>query len=431
MRQREIYSMRFDKMTKAELSDALKSEQARYDALKSKGLKLNMSRGIPSLEQLALSKEFFHNVDFENAFAEDGTDCRNYGVPFGLPELRKLFAGIMGADADNVIIGGNSSLNLMFDMISQAMLLGIGGEPWMKQGKVKFLCPVPGYDRHFKVCETLGIEMINVPMTVQGPDMDAVEKLVASDDMIKGMWCVPKYSNPQGYIYSDETVKRLASMKTAAADFRIFWDNAYVVHSLYGDDQLASIIDECAAAGNPDRPIVFASTSKIVYAGAGVSAVASSTDNMKQIKARITTQTIGPDKINELRHARMFKTEAELKAHMEKHAAILRPKFEAVIDVFERELGGTGLAEWTNPRGGYFISVDTLDGCASETVAMCKDAGVIFTPAGATYPYGKDPSDKNIRIAPTSPSVDELKMAMELFCIALKIISAKKIIENA
>lgn len=431
MRQREIYSMRFDKMTKAELSDALKSEQARYDALKSKGLKLNMSRGIPSLEQLALSKEFFHNVDFENAFAEDGTDCRNYGVPFGLPELRKLFAGIMGADADTVIIGGNSSLNLMFDMISQAMLLGLGGEPWMKQGKVKFLCPVPGYDRHFKVCETLGIEMINVPMTAQGPDMDAVEKLVAGDDMIKGMWCVPKYSNPQGYIYSDETVKRLASMKTAAADFKIFWDNAYVVHSLYGDDHLASIIDECAAAGNPDRPIVFASTSKIVYAGAGVSAVASSTDNMKQIKARITTQTIGPDKINELRHARMFKTEAELKAHMEKHAAILRPKFEAVIEVFEKELGGTGLAEWTNPRGGYFISVDTLDGCASETVAMCKDAGVIFTPAGATYPYGKDPSDKNIRIAPTSPSVDELKMAMELFCIALKIVSAKKIIENA
>lgn len=431
MRQREIYSMRFDKMTKAELSDALKSEQARYDALKSKGLKLNMSRGIPSLEQLALSKEFFHNVDFENAFAEDGTDCRNYGVPFGLPELRKLFAGIMGADADTVIIGGNSSLNLMFDMISQAMLLGLGGEPWMKQGKVKFLCPVPGYDRHFKVCETLGIEMINVPMTAQGPDMDAVEKLVAGDDMIKGMWCVPKYSNPQGYIYSDETVKRLASMKTAAADFKIFWDNAYVVHSLYGDDHLASIIDECAAAGNPDRPIVFASTSKIVYAGAGVSAVASSTDNMKQIKARITTQTIGPDKINELRHARMFKTEAELKAHMEKHAAILRPKFEAVIEVFEKELGGTGLAEWTNPRGGYFISVDTLDGCASETVAMCKDAGVIFTPAGATYPYSKDPSDKNIRIAPTSPSVDELKMAMELFCIALKIVSAKKIIENA
>ncbi|HIZ16890.1 MAG TPA: aminotransferase class I/II-fold pyridoxal phosphate-dependent enzyme [Firmicutes bacterium] len=431
MRQREIYSMRFDKMTKAELSDALKSEQARYDELKGRGLKLNMSRGIPSLEQLALSKEFFHNVDFENAFAEDGTDCRNYGVPFGLPELRKLFAGIMGADADNVIIGGNSSLNLMFDMISQAMLLGFGGEPWLKQGKIKFLCPAPGYDRHFKVCETLGIEMITVPMTVHGPDMDTVERLVASDDMIKGMWCVPKYSNPQGYIYSDETVKRLASMKTAAADFRIFWDNAYVVHSLYGDDHLASIIDECAAAGNPDRPIVFASTSKIVYAGAGVSAVASSADNMKLIKARITTQTIGPDKINELRHMRMFKTEAELKAHMEKHAAILRPKFEAVIDVFERELGGTGLAEWTNPRGGYFISVDTLDGCASETVAMCKEAGVVFTPAGATYPYGKDPWDKNIRIAPTSPSVDELKLAMELFCIALKIVSAKKIIENA
>lgn len=431
MRQREIYSMRFDKMSRAELSEVLKNEQARYDALKSKGLKLNMSRGIPSVEQLALSKEFFHNVDFENAFAEDGTDCRNYGVPFGLPELRKLFAGIIGADADNVILGGNSSLNLMYDMISQAMLLGLGGEPWVKQGKVKFLCPVPGYDRHFKVCETLGIEMINVPMTPEGPDMDAVEKLAASDKTIKGMWCVPKYSNPQGYIYSEKTVKRLASMKTAACDFRIFWDNAYAVHSLYGDDRLASIIDECAAAGNPDRPIVFASTSKIVYAGAGVSAVASSADNMKLIKARITTQTIGPDKINELRHIRMFKTEAELKAHMEKHAAILRPKFEAVIDVFEKELGDSGIAEWTNPRGGYFISVDTAEGCASETVAMCKEAGVIFTPAGATYPYGKDPLDRNIRIAPTSPSVEDLKMAMELFCISLKIVTAKKIIKNA
>ncbi len=423
--------MRFDQMSKAELADVLGREQARYDALKAEGLKLNMSRGIPSVEQLALSKEFFHNVDFDDAFSEDGTDCRNYGVPFGLPELRRLFAEIMGADADNVIVGGNSSLNLMFDMVSQGMLLGLGGEPWMKQGRVKFLCPVPGYDRHFKVCETLGIEMINVPMTPAGPDMDEIERLAAGDDMIKGIWCVPKYSNPQGYIYSDETVKRLASMKTAAADFRIFWDNAYVVHSLYGGDSLASIIDECAAAGNPDRPIVFASTSKIVYAGGGVSAVASSAGNMKLIKSRVTAQTIGPDKINELRHARMFKTVSDLKAHMERHAEILRPKFKAVIEVFEKELGGTGIAEWTNPRGGYFISVDTLGGCASETVAMCKEAGVVFTPAGATYPYGKDPSDRNIRIAPTSPSVDDLKKAMELFCVSLKLVSAKRIMENA
>lgn len=423
--------MRFDQMSKAELADVLGREQARYDALKAEGLKLNMSRGVPSVEQLALSKEFFHNVDFDDAFSEDGTDCRNYGVPFGLPELRRLFAEIMGADADNVIVGGNSSLNLMFDMVSQGMLLGLGGEPWMKQGRVKFLCPVPGYDRHFKVCETLGIEMINVPMTPDGPDMDEAERLAAGDDMIKGIWCVPKYSNPQGYIYSDETVKRLASMKTAAADFRIFWDNAYVVHSLYGDDSLASIIDECAAAGNPDRPIVFASTSKIVYAGGGVSAVASSAGNMKLIKSRITAQTIGPDKINELRHARMFKTVSDLKAHMERHAEILRPKFKAVIEVFEKELGGSGIAEWTNPRGGYFISVDTRCGCASETVAMCKEAGVVFTPAGATYPYGKDPSDRNIRIAPTSPSVDDLKKAMELFCVSLKLVSAKRIMENA
>ncbi len=422
--------MRFDQMSRDELAGVIKTEQARYDELKSKGLKLNMSRGIPSLEQLALSKEFFGLVDFDNAVADDGVDCRNYGGAFGLSQLRSLFAQILGVDPDNVVVGGNSSLNLMYDVISQAMLKGMGGEPWLLQGGIKFLCPVPGYDRHFKVCESLGIEMINIPMTENGPDMDMVEELVSSDKLIKGMWCVPKYSNPQGYIYSDETVKRLAALKPAAEDFRIFWDNAYAVHGLYEEDKLSSIIDECAAAGNPDLSIMFASTSKIVYAGAGASAVASSKKNMDMIKDRITVQTIGPDKLNHLRHIRMFKTIDDLHEHMKKHAAILRPKFEAVLDMFDKELGGTGAAQWTTPRGGYFISVDTMKGCANEVVSMCKEAGVVFTPAGATYPYGKDPDDKNIRVAPTSPTVDELKQAMELFCIAVKLVSAKKLFEK-
>ena len=342
--------------------------------------------------------------------SEDGTDCRNYGVLDGIPEAKKLMADIMGTTPEHVIIYGNASLNIMYDQVSRAYTHGLlGNTPWCKLDKVKFLCPVPGYDRHFAITEHFGIEMINIPMSENGPDMDMIEKYVNNDESVKGIWCVPKYSNPQGYTYSDETVKRFAALKPAAKDFRIFWDNAYVIHHLYEDkqDEILDIISECEKAGNPDMVFEFASTSKVSFPGSGMAALASSEANVADIKKQLTIQTIGHDKINQLRHVRYFKNLEGVKAHMMKHAAQMRPKFEATLKVLKEELTGLGIGTWSEPRGGYFISFDAMEGCAKAIVAKCKDAGVVLTNAGATFPYGKDPKDSNIRIAPSFPTPEE------------------------
>ena len=363
--------------------------------------------------------------------SESGIDCRNYGNLEGIPEARKLMGDLLGVNAENVLVCGNASLNIMYDTVARAMLFGVmGSTPWCKLPKVKFLCPVPGYDRHFKITETFGIEMINIPMTADGPDMDMVEKLVASDSSIKGMWCVPKYSNPQGIVYSDETVKRLASMTTAAKDFRLYWDNAYAVHHIYGDVELLEILSECEKAGNPDRVFEFCSTSKVTFAGGGISAIATSTANIEWIKKSLNAQTISYDKLNQLRHVVYFKNADGIKAHMEKHAEFLRPKFDAVLEMFDKELGETGVATWLKPMGGYFVSVDTMEGCAKAVVAKCKEAGVVLTGAGATFPYGKDPKDCNIRIAPSYPTPEELSEAAKLFTLCVKIVSIEKLLSE-
>ena len=387
---------------------ALESElEAKYLDYKAKNLKLNMARGKPCNEQLELSMPMLDILD-SSAYmlTEDGTDSRNYGIMDGITEAKQLFADILDVHPENVIVFGNASLNIMFDTVSRAVTHGImGNTPWGKLDKVKFLCPVPGYDRHFKVTEHFGIEMINVPMTEDGPDMDMVERLVSSDASIKGIWCVPKYSNPQGYTYSDETVRRFARLKPAAPDFRIFWDNAYCIHHLYEDkqDSIVEILSECQLCGNADMVFEFASTSKVTFPGAGIAVIATSVGNVADIKKHMTVQTIGHDKINQLRHVRFLKDMDNVNAIMMKHADILRPKFEMVIDILERELDGLDIGSFTKPIGGYFISFDTLKGCAKKVVSMCKDAGVEMTGAGATYPYGKDPDDCNIRIAPHSP----------------------------
>ena len=362
---------------------------------------------------------------------EEGVDCRNYGVLDGIKEAKELLGAISEVNPENIIIYGNSSLNVMYDTVSRAMTHGVmGGTPWCKLDKVKFLCPVPGYDRHFAITEFFGIEMINVPMTPTGPDMDIVEKLVAEDEAIKGIWCVPKYSNPQGISYSDETVRRFAALKPAAKDFRIYWDNAYSVHHLYDDDQdiVLEILEECAKAGNPDMVYKFTSTSKITFPGSGIAAIATSKNNIEEIKKQLTIQTIGHDKVNQLRHVRFFKNLDGVKEHMKKHADILRPKFETVLDILEKELGGLEIGSWTKPKGGYFISFDSMDGCAKAIVAKAKDAGVVMTGAGATYPYGKDPHDSNIRIAPSFPEPDELALATELFVLCVKLVSVEKML---
>jgi DNA-binding transcriptional MocR family regulator len=407
--------------TKKERAAELSALMAKYDDFKAKGLSLNMSRGVPSNAQLALAEPMLGNL--ESYTSPGGVDCRNYGGLEGINEFKTIFAEMLGLKPAEVIVGGNSSLNLMYDSVVSDMLIGVrGGKPWAKQGDVKFLCPVPGYDRHFSICELLGIEMISVPMTATGPDMDMVEKLAASDPMIKGIWCVPVFANPDGCVYSDETVKRFASMKTAADDFRIYWDNAYCVHQFEGGRAvIPNIVRECEAAGNPDRAYMFASFSKISFAGAGIAAISSSEANCEHIRKRISMQTIGPDKITQLRHYNFFKTAQGVYDHMDKIADILRPKFKIVLETLERELGGLGVGEWNTPRGGYFVSFDAPDNCAKRTVALCKDAGMIMTGAGATHPYGKDPRDSNVRIAPTFPTVEQLTVAMELFCVAVKI----------
>ena len=405
-----------------------------YKEAKEKGLKLDMSRGKPSAAQLDMSNDFLDVLNSSSEMkAENGLDVRNYGAMDGIPEAKKLMGDIMGVPAENVIVCGNASLTIMYDAISRSVTHGVlGSTPWCKLEKVKFLCPVPGYDRHFAITQHFGIEMINIPMTLQGPDMDLVEELVAKDESIKGIWCVPKYSNPQGYTYSEETVKRFANLKPAAKDFRIYWDNAYAVHHLYEDrqDELAEILSLCEKAGNPDLVYEFCSTSKITYAGAGISAVAASKANLDEMKKSLTLQTIGFDKVNQLRHVRYFKDMDGVRTQMKKHADWMRPKFEAVLAVLERELSGLEIGEWTKPNGGYFISFEAMDGCAKAIVAKCKEAGMVLTGAGATYPYGKDPKDSNIRIAPSFPTPEEMAQAAELFVLCVKLVSVEKLLEQ-
>lgn len=424
----------YKSMSKDELLAEKAALEKAYEDFKNQGLKLDMSRGKPSVEQLDLSMDM---MDILNSDADlrcsTGVDCRNYGVLDGIPEAKALLGAMCEVDADKMIIYGNSSLNVMYDTVARAMTHGImGSTPWCKLDSVKFLCPVPGYDRHFAITEYFGIEMINVPMTPEGPDMDVVEKLVAEDEAIKGIWCVPKYSNPQGISYSDDTVRRFARLKPAAKDFRLFWDNAYSVHHLYEDDQdvVLEILEECEKAGNPDLAYKFTSTSKISFPGSGIAAIATSKNNLEDIKKQLFIQTIGHDKLNQLRHVRFFKDIDGIHAHMRKHADIMRPKFEAVINTLEAELGGLEIGSWTKPKGGYFISFDAMDGCAKAIVAKAKEAGMVMTGAGATYPYGKDPHDSNIRIAPSFPTLAEMQMASKLFTVCVKLVSVEKLLEN-
>lgn len=428
--------MKFYKdLSREELSQLHAKLEKEYGDAKAKGLKLDMSRGKPASSQLDVEMDIMDVLTASSDYkTEDGMDCRNYGIIDGIPEAKKLMAEMMGtADANNVIVCGNSSLAIMYDTVSRCMTHGaLGSTPWCKLDTVKFLCPAPGYDRHFSITEHFGIEMIAVPMTSEGPDMDIVEKLVSADETIKGIWCVPKYSNPQGYSYSNETVKRFAALVPAARDFRIFWDNAYVVHDLYDkeQDEILDIIEECKKAGNPNMVYEFASTSKVSFPGAGIAAVASSKDNLDDMRKSMAMQTIGHDKINQLRHVRYFKNLDGMKIHMKKHADIVRPKFEAVLTVLGNELQGTGIAEWTAPKGGYFISFEAMDGCAKKIVAKCKEAGVVLTGAGATFPYGNDPKDSNIRLAPTFPTSQELSEAAALFVLCVKLVSVEKLLEE-
>lgn len=423
---------KYTELTKEELLSLQTELKAKYKEYQSKDLKLNMARGKPCIEQLDLSMGMMDVLSSTSDLTcDDGTDCRNYGVLDGIKEAQELLADMMEVPYDHIIIYGNSSLNVMYDTIARAMNHGVmGSTPWTKLDKVKFLCPVPGYDRHFAITEYFGIEMIPVPMTPEGPDMDMVEKLVSEDETIKGIWCVPKYSNPQGYSYSDLTVRRFARLKPAAKDFRIFWDNAYTIHHLYDDEQdnLVEILAECKRAGNPDLVYKFASTSKISFPGSGIAALATSKNNLEEIKVQMSVQTIGHDKVNQLRHVRFFGDIHGMIEHMRKHADILRPKFEAVLEILDRELGGLGIGEWTKPKGGYFISFDSLNGCAKDIVAKCKKAGVVMTNAGATYPYGKDPQDSNIRIAPSYPPLNDLIIATELFALCVKLSSVNKLL---
>ena len=425
----------YQEMSKEELLKEKEHLEAEYKKFQQRGLKLDMSRGKPSQEQLDLSMGMMDVLSsYSDLACEDGTDCRNYGVLDGIQEAKVLIGDMIECNPENIIIYGNSSLNIMYDTISRSMTHGVmGNTPWCKLDKVKFLCPVPGYDRHFAITEYFGIEMINVPMLPTGPDMDMVEELVSKDEAIKGIWCVPKYSNPQGYTYSAETVERFAHLKPAAPDFRIYWDNAYSIHHLYDDNQdfLVEILEACAKAGNPDLVYKFTSTSKVSFPGSGIAAVAASKANLEDFRSYMQIQTIGHDKLNQLRHVKFFKNIDGLHEHMRKHAAILRPKFEMVLNTLDRELGGLGIGEWTKPHGGYFISFDSMEGCAKAIVAKAKEAGVVLTGAGATYPYGKDPKDSNIRIAPSFPTPEDLGKAAEVFVLCVKLTSVEKLLENA
>lgn len=424
----------YQEMNQEELLQEKTALEAEYKQIQEKGLQLDMSRGKPGADQLDLAMEMMDCLNAKSELkSEDGTDLRNYGILDGIPEAKKLMADMIGVKPENVIVYGNSSLNIMYDQIARAEIFGIcGNTPWCKLDKVKFLCPVPGYDRHFAITENFGIEMINIPMTEDGPDMDMVEKYVNEDPAVKGIWCVPKYSNPQGIVYSDDTVRRFAALKPAAPDFRIFWDNAYAVHHLYEDDQaeILNIIEECEKAGNADMVFEFCSTSKVSFPGSGIAALASSEANIADIKKRLTIQTIGHDKINQLRHVKYFKDMDGIRAHMMKQAAIIRPKFEMVEKLLEKEIASRGIGTWVNPKGGYFISFDAMEGCAKQIVEKCKDAGVVLTDAGSPFPYKKDPKDAIIRIAPTYPSLEELEEAAKVFVVVVCLVSVEKLLEN-
>ena len=418
----------YNDMSKDDLLEEEKLLKNQYEKFKEQKLKLDMSRGKPSGEQLDLSNGLIDVLSEKDYLTENNTDCRNYGITDGIPEAKHLFAQIFESEDNEVIVGNNSSLNMMYDYISSAMTKGIdGNKPWDKLNEVKFLCPVPGYDRHFTICQFFGIKMINIDMTSDGPDMDMVEKLVKEDESIKGIWCVPKYSNPLGTTFSDETVKRFANLIPKAKDFKIMWDNAYTVHHINTEDKLLNILTECKKTGKEDMPIMFASTSKVTFSGAGISAMAASFKNIEEIKKRMFVQSIGPDKINQLRHVKYFKDINGINNHMKKHAEIIKPKFDMVISKLTDNFSENILAEWENPNGGYFVSVNVMDGCAKRVVELCKQAGVALTPAGATYPYGIDSKDKNIRLAPTFPPVSELQTAMDLFCLCIKLASIEKL----
>lgn len=425
--------MDFLKMTVPELEAVRAEQEKKYRRFQAKALTLNMARGKPGKNQLALSNKMLDMLNSDSDFlSPDGSDCRNYGGADGLPAMRALFADMMDVDAEHVLIGGNSSLNMMFDTVSCGMTHGFSGcEPWAGRKNRKFLCPCPGYDRHFAVTEYFGFRLIPVPMTLEGPDMDVVESLAAGDPDVKGIWCVPKYENPMGITYSDETVKRFAALKPAAADFRIFWDNAYCVHDLSDNpDRLLSLWKECEKQNTLESVFFFASTSKITFPGAGISAMAAGDENLKDIRRHRSFQTIGPDKLNQLRHISFLRDIGGVRAHMQKHRALIEPKFKTVAEKLEDGLGGTGTAEWTSPRGGYFVSVNVMKGCAKRVVELCGKAGVKLTGAGAAFPYGKDPDDSNIRVAPTFPPVSELEQAMELFCVCVKLAASEKLLNE-
>ncbi len=423
--------MNYSEMSSEQLLREKEELQKRYDEFKSQGLSLDMSRGKPSPKQLDITMDMLDSVKFEDAYkAENGFDCRNYGVLDGIEECKQLFADLLEVDTKNIIVGGNSSLNMMFDYIAQCMVNGAGSTPWLQQGNIKFICPAPGYDRHFGVLEFFGIEMITVPMLSDGPDMDKIEELI-KDSSVKGMFVVPKYSNPEGITFSDECVRRIAAMKPAAEDFRVIWDNAYCVHDINDTpDKLLNIFEAAKECGSEDMFIEVTSTSKISFPGAGVAALAASDNNITAIKKRMTIQTIGNDKLNQLRHVKYFKNLDGLKEHMKKHAELLKPKFEAVLKCFAEELEGKGIAEWKNPNGGYFISLNALEGTAKRVGELCKEAGVVLTLPGATYPYGKDPKDSNIRIAPSFPSVEELEKAAELLAISVRLAACEKLLKK-
>lgn len=424
--------MQYLNLNKQQLENEIQAIKKEYEEIKARGLKLDMSRGKPSAEQVSLSDGMLSAIEGKDCVV-GGNDYRNYGIVDGIPEARKLFCDLMGCENDEIIVCGNSSLNIMYDTIMRALLLGVeeGSTPWCKLDKVKFICPVPGYDRHFRICEKLGIEMVNVDMTPDGPDMDAVEKLVSEDESIKGIWCIPKYSNPSGITCSDETVRRFAKLRPKAKDFRIFWDNSYCIHDLYDEgDNLLNLLDECKKAGNDDIAYIFASTSKVSYPGAGVAIIISSKKNIARAKDQIFTQTIGHDKLNMLRHVKFFKDVDGIMAQMKKQADFIRPKFELVLSALEREFSENKILDWTNPKGGYFISVNLLDGCAKRAVQLCAEAGVKLTEAGATFPYGIDPRDRNIRLAPTYPTLEELRGAVEVFCLCVKLATLEKLLNK-
>lgn len=427
----EDTAVEITKLSKSELTKLYKEQIELLDEYKSRKLKLDMSRGKPAAEQLDLTNDMLtHCLDGDH-ISETGVDCRNYGVLDGIYEAKRLFMPMIGVGRYEIIIGGNSSLQLMYDTIARAMLLGVKGspKPWCKCDKVKWLCPAPGYDRHFAICEAFGMEMITVPMLEDGPDMDMIERLVSEDEDIKGIWCVPRFANPTGVVYSDEVIKRFANLSPKASDFRIYWDDAYCVHGFEDErTEILNILEECKKTGKQDMPLIFASTSKISFPGGGIAAVGASEENIEFMKDQMSFQIIGYDKLNQLRHGKFFKDFNGIMEHMKKHRAIIKPKFELVLGTLERELKPLNVGTWSNPRGGYFVSYNGINGTAKRIVELCRDTGVTLTSAGAAFPYGIDPNDSNIRIAPTYPSLDELKTAIEIFCVAAKVAACEKLL---